>query len=223
MPPPGRARTEEAKEDRRRDMVAAALDAFFDKGFAAARMDDIAAAAGVSKGTLYLYFPSKEALFAALVEDYAIPNVVRMETIADTSPSAVQAIRAALQLAPYLVRESNIPRIAKILIGESAAFPALVADYRERVLDRVLGALTRLLERGHAAGEIHAPHAHLTVRLIFAPVFLSAIWRVVFDREGPESVDPEALLALHEQNIMAALTCPPPAGDAPAGRKQDVE
>lgn len=201
-----RARTDEAKSDRRREMIDAALNEFFARGFAAARMDDIARAAGVSKGALYLYFPSKEALFEALVEAYAIPNVESLEELADAAPSARDAIRGIMQLAPVIVRESKLPMIAKILIGESSVFPDKVDAYREKVIDRVLAALTRVLERGDSSGEIHAPDASLAARLVVAPVFMSAIWRIVFDRDRPETVDVEALLRAHERNLMAALS-----------------
>ena len=82
-----RARSIEAKVDRQQALLSAALDTFFDYGFAASRMEEIASRAGVSKGALYLYFDSKEALFKALIEHHAIPNLERIEAIAAAAPT----------------------------------------------------------------------------------------------------------------------------------------
>src|SRR2546430_11962234 len=70
------------KDDRPAEILSAALDCFAERGFAATRLDDIAARAGVSKGTLYLYFPGKEELFKALVREELLPNVERLEAAA---------------------------------------------------------------------------------------------------------------------------------------------
>ena len=200
-----RARSEEAKDTRRQALLDAALNEFFERGFAAARMDDIARRAGLSKGTLYLYFDSKEALFASLIEVFALPNVEQLEAAAATATGAADAIRAMVRLAPVLVRESPVPKIAKILISDALAFPDLVAAYRKTVIERVLSIIAGLLQRAHDAGEISIRDPHLTARLIVAPVMLSAIWRVVFERDAEARLDIDALFAVHEEMLMRGL------------------
>ena len=200
-----RARSEAAKDTRRQALLTAALDEFFERGFAAARMDDIARRAGLSKGTLYLYFDSKEALFASLIETFALPNVERLEAAAADARGAADAIRAMMRLAPVLVRESPVPKIVKILISDALACPDLVAAYRKTVIERVLSIIAGLLQKAHDAGEISIRDPHLTARLIVAPVMLSAVWRVVFERDAEAQVDLDALFAAHEEMLMRGL------------------
>lgn len=200
-----RARTHEAKDQRRRAFLAAALEEFFEGGFTASTMDDIAGRAGFSKGTLYLYFDSKEDLFVQLIQSIAMPNVERIERIAESIESAPAALRALLSMAPTLVRESELPRIVKVLIAESGAFPEVVQGYREQVLDRVLAAVARILERGHDTGELAVRDAQLTARLAIAPILLSAIWRVVFETDD-DRVDLDALFGLHADTLLRGLS-----------------
>ncbi len=200
-----RARTVEAKDDRRQVLLSAALHEFFERGFTAARMDDIAKRAGVSKGALYLYFDSKEALFTSLVETFALPNVERIEATARAAGSARNAIRAVMTLAPVLVRESPVPLIAKILIADAPAFPEVVTTYRKTVIERVLGVFGGILKDAHEAGEIEVDDPDLTARLIVAPIMFSAMWRVVFEHDSEAKLDVAALFALHEKMLMRAL------------------
>lgn len=200
-----RARTQEAKNQRRQALLQAALEEFFESGFVAARMADIARRAHLSKGTLYLYFSSKEELFVELIRSIAMPNVERIERISESIESAPRAIRALLAMAAVMVRESHLPRIIKVLIGESGAFPQVVQGYREQVLDRVLAAMTRILERGHQAGELRVPDPQLTARLVVAPIVFSAIWRVVFETDD-DRIDLDTLFGLHAELLIRGLS-----------------
>ena len=85
-----RARTDADKDDRRQALIAAALDEFYERGFAAARMDDIARRAKLSKGALYLYFDSKEALFQAVTESFILPHIEMVEAAAGAAGRGVQ-------------------------------------------------------------------------------------------------------------------------------------
>lgn len=200
-----RARTAEAKEKRRRALLAAALDEFVERGFAAARMDDIAARAGLSKGTLYLYFDSKEAVFAGLVDAVALPNVAQMEAFLKETPSARAALKRLMAFLPHLVRDTPLPHLAKVLIADAGAFPEVARRYRTQVIDRVLAAIAALLERGRAAGELAVDDPALTARLVVAPVLMSAVWRVVFESDPAAHVDLDALFATHEKMLLRAL------------------
>ena len=102
-----------------------------------------------------------------------------------------------------------MPRVAKVLIADSGAFPDVVQRYRRQVVDRVLAAVAGLLERGHAAGEMVIDEPPLTARLVVAPIIMSAIWRVVFETETEAGIDLNALFALHERLLLRALS----AGD----------
>lgn len=200
-----RARTLEAKDERRQAFLTAALDEFFERGFAAARMDDIARRAGLSKGALYLYFESKEALFTALIDTIAAPNVERLERAAAAAPSAAAALHALMTLAPRLIRDTPLPRVAKVILADSRAFPDVVRRYRTQIVDRVLGIVAGILARGQESGELAVEDPKLTARLVVAPVILSAIWRVVFEIDPEAKVDLDALFAQHERMLLRAL------------------
>lgn len=200
-----RARTEEAKEDRRSVILSAALDEFFESGFTAAKMDDIARRAGLSKGALYLYFPSKVAVFEALIEAIVGPAVTRIEAAAGSAPSALAGIDAMAALAPMLIRTTNMPRLMKVIVGDCRAFPDVLHRYRIEVLERVLGMIAALLRRGMDAGEIRRADPDLMARLVVAPVALSGIWHVVFNFEGRAEVDLEGLFRLHAETLRRAL------------------
>jgi AcrR family transcriptional regulator len=200
-----RARTEEAKDKRRLALMTAALDEFFEKGFSAARMDDIAKRAGLSKGAIYLYFDSKEALFTSLVDAFAIPNIERIEQAAEAAGSAMAAIEAMMRLAPVFIRETPVPKIMKILIADAPAFPEMVTAYRKKVVERVLGAITNALKKAKENGEIDIGDPALTARLVVAPIVMSGIWRILFEHDPKAKVDLEALFALHEQILKRAL------------------
>lgn len=208
-----RARTAAAKDERRQALLNAALDEFFERGFTAARMDDIARRAGLSKGTLYLYFDSKDALFIALIETVAAPNVEKVEQLAASAPSAAAALHALTGFMPHVIRETSLPRVVKVLLADAGAFPDVVRRYRSQVIDRVLAAVAKVLERGQLSGELSVDDPRLTARLVVAPVILSAIWRVVFEIDPEAKVDLDALFALHEKMLLRALA-PTPGGAA---------
>ncbi len=192
-----RARTPEAKDDRRGVFAGAALDEFYEKGFAAARMEDIARRVGFSKGALYLYFDSKEALFEAVVENFAMPNVARLETVAATAGGVGAVIDAMTTLAPVIIREGRIPKIAKVLIGDAPAFPAVATAYRQKVIDRVLAVITGVLKKAKAASEIDIGEPALAARLIVAPMIFSAVWRIMFEHDDEAHFDLDAFFSQH--------------------------
>src|SRR5262245_8349076 len=111
------------KEARPAEILAAALDCFAEKGFAATRMDDVAARAGVTKGTLYLYFESKEELFKALVRSQLLPNLERLEAAASMPGSATALLEGLLAIWAGHVYPSAVSVIPKLIISEAGNFP----------------------------------------------------------------------------------------------------
>ena len=207
-----RAISEEAKDERRQVLLQAALDTFYENGFTAARMDDIAARAGLSKGAIYLYFDSKDALFEGLVETIALPRVEQIEALLGSAPSATAAIHHMMLFARALVEHSPMPRIMKVLVADSGRFPDAAQAYRKRVVERILGVIASVLERGREAGEFKIDDPALTARLVIAPIVLSAMWRVTFGHDPDAAIDLEALFVLHEKMILRALTPQPGEG-----------
>jgi len=200
-----RARTLEAKDERRAALLRAALDEFFERGFSAARMDDIAKRAGLSKGAVYLYFDSKDALFTSLVDEYAVPNIDLIEQAVNASGGGVAAISTLMKMAPHFIRTTPVPRIAKILIADAPAFPETVTAYRKKVVERVLGMMAGMLRDAKERGEIEIGDPALVARLVVAPIIMSAMWFVVFEHDAEARVDLETLFATHEDMLMRAM------------------
>lgn len=200
-----RARSEEAKDERRSLLLKAALDEFFEKGFTAARMDDIAGRAGLTKGTLYLYFESKVALFKALIEQLAAPNLEQIEMIASSAPSFKEAMERLATFVPIVIQQSDMPRLIKVLIGDSQNFPDIITAYRKNVVERIFKMMAGALERAREANEIEFEDANLTARLIMAPMAFSSMWHAVFGHDPEAHVDLEAMFRQHAQNMCRAL------------------
>lgn len=200
-----RARSDQAKDERRQALLNAALDEFFEKGFSAARMDDIAGRANLSKGALYLYFDSKEAMFRGLVETLASPNLEMIEQITQSATSLKQALAGLCQFAPLLIRQTDLPRLMKILVGDSHMFPELVLAYRTELIERVIGMIADMLKRASDAGEAEIDNPELTARVVIAPIVLSAIWQAIFNARSEAEVDLEKLFQIHERMMLKAL------------------
>lgn len=200
-----RARTEEAKDERRQALLSAALDEFFEKGFAATRIDDVAQRASLSKGALYLYFESKDALFQGLVESLATPNLEIVEQITQQAATLKEALHGIRLFAPKLIRQTELPRLMKVLIGDSQMFPDLVQTYRRELIDRVLSMIASLLQRANDTGEARIEHPELTARLVMAPIVFSALWQAVFNQKSEADVDLDQLFEIHEQMLLNAL------------------
>ncbi|WP_223787998.1 TetR/AcrR family transcriptional regulator [Marinicella meishanensis] len=204
-----RAISDDAKAEKKQRMLDAALDEFYEKGFTAARMDDIAARCGLSKGTLYLYFNSKETLFNGLIETVAKPKQGHIVHMLQAAPSAHLALTALTEFVPQVIAEGRLPKLIKILIGDCKAFPEIIQGYRKKVIEQALAALAELFERSNQSGETRIAQPALFARLVVAPVVLSAIWQAVFAQDGDPPLDLKALFVLHRQMLMNALTMDP--------------
>ena len=202
----GETRWRRRKHARPQEILEAALAVFADKGFAAARMDEIAARAGVSKGTIYLYFPSKEAVFKALVREMIGPQLSRLADLARGHEGPIAPLLAAMlrNLGRFIATSDKVV-LPKMVIAEAGNFPDLARIYREEVIERGLALFGGLLEAGMARGEFRempVPHA---VRLCIAPLVLAAIWRTTFARFDAEPYDYEGFIEAHVATLLNGL------------------
>lgn len=144
--PPKWRRRADARPD---EILDAALTVFTSKGFDAARIEDIAAEAGLSKGAIYLYFDSKDALLKGLIEREVAPVAARISALADAGvEDPAGAIRMIIETPLLMFRNERFAATPKIVLSIAARFPHLAEFYRERVVDVGLKAIARL----HAAG-----------------------------------------------------------------------
>ncbi|MBV9996220.1 MAG: TetR/AcrR family transcriptional regulator [Caulobacteraceae bacterium] len=190
------------KEERPAEIVAAALAVFAEKGFAAARVEDIAARAGVSKGAVYLYFADKQALFRAVVAEVA-PNLERIEALAAQHQGDFPGLVRALL--PQLARtagESRLGAVAKVVIGESRNFPELARIWHDALVSRALTLAAGLIARAQARGEVRDGDPRAYAFGLVAPLVMGLIWRETFTPVGAEPFD---LLALARQHAETAL------------------
>lgn len=188
------------------ELLGAALRVFSERGFAASRLDDVALEAGVSKAALYLYFESKQAIFEALVRSAVVPNVERLEAaVAGWQGNAADLLRMLVQAIARIVIDSEVSAFPKLIIAEASNFPDLAKLYRTAVIERVLGVLASIVERGIASGEFRPTDPQLAARLVIAPLLFSAIWKTCFARHDTEPFDPAPLLALHIDTLVKGL------------------
>ena len=195
------------KAERPAEIVAAALEVFAEKGFAAARLDEIARRAGVSKGALYLYFETKEDLFRAVVHDVVAPKVRPVaEGAAAMDAPFETVIRAAMGgIAALLNGDRRVGAVAKVVIGESRNFPELARIWKENVLLPGITMLTALVARAQARGEVKAGDPRLYAFGFMGPVLLSLIWRETFVPVGAEPIDVERLVEQHLEAVLGGM------------------
>ena len=194
------------KEARPAEIVAAAMAVFSEKGFAAARLDDIAARAGVSKGALYLYFETKQALFEAVVRDIVGPNVTMVIGLIDQFPgSFADLARLVLPTAAARLVASDAGKVVKMIVGESRTFPELAAYWHREVITPALGAMRRRVERAQAEGELIAGDSRYMAYSLIAPMLLGLIWREVMEPIGAEPVELDRLAAQHAEILLGGM------------------
>lgn len=166
------------KEARPAELMAAALGLFVDKGFAATRLEDIAAQAGVSKGTLYLYFESKEALFKAVIQEGIVPVLLENEAIAARhSGSSFDLLEKLLANWWGKIGQTAFAGVPKLMVAEARNFPEVAQFYYENVIRRGRALVGTALERGMASGEFRDMDVETTIDVIIAPVLMLLIWR----------------------------------------------
>jgi AcrR family transcriptional regulator len=173
------------KEARPAELAAAALELFVAKGFAATRLEDVAARAGVSKGTVYLYFGSKEALFKAAIEEAMIPLIEAAEALVECAKlSAADRLRLFVHGWWGMVGDSPIGGVPKLLIAESANFPDIVQWHYEAIISRAMRALGAIIEAGIASGEFRPVPVELATRVVFSPMFSIIVWTRSFGQSA---------------------------------------
>lgn len=181
-------------------------EVFAEKGFAAARLDDIAARAGVSKGALYLYFETKQELFAAVVRDAVSPNIAIVEAAArGMDQPFAQVLRLLIVRAADMLADSHVGPVAKMVIAESRNFPELARVWHEEVVSRVLGIMTGLIEKAQAGGEVRPGDPRYHAFAIVGPLMLGVLWREVLMPVGATPVDLRALALQHVETVLAGL------------------
>ncbi len=202
-------RRAEARPD---EVLDAALELFMENGFAATRVEDIARRAGLSKGTVYLYFPSKEAVLEALVRRAIIP-------IADSALGALAnyegdpriVIATVIKMVGQRFSDPRIIAVPKVVFREVLGFPHLAEMYRVEVLDKVLPVVIGLIRRGIEQGYLRQVDPELTVRSIIGPLMLHLLMAEIFGITPEGGLHFDKLVDNHLTILFDGLSAPPSA------------
>ena len=206
-------RWERRKVARPQELLAAALDLFVERGYAATRLDDVAARTGVSKGTLYLYFENKEELFKAVVRENLVSALAEAEDYIEQYSDTSSALLREFILGWWeRIGETKLSGITKLMMAESGNFPDVARFYHEEVISRSHALITRMLQRGIASGEFRAINTDHANRVIVAPVVMLMMWKHSFNAcqmtpiSAPEYLD--CLLDLITNGLLATPASP---------------
>jgi len=206
---PTRKRRKESRPD---ELLAAALELFVERGFAATRLEDVATRAGASKGTLYLYFTSKAELFKAVVRGGILPAIAKAETLVEqSSGKASDLLRAVVSGIWRNVGNTLLSGIPKLIIAESGNFPELARFYYEEVILRGLAVMAGILRRGIQQGEFRKLDVEPTARAMMGPLLLMMLWRHSFQGFESEPLSAERYLDSYVSIVLEGLRGQVPA------------
>ncbi|HWV51265.1 TetR/AcrR family transcriptional regulator [Pseudorhodoplanes sp.] len=180
---------------RREAILNAALEEFSSQGFAAARLDDVAKRAGVAKGTIYLYFADKEALFQELARSILSPLVGHLEGLAKVDVPFPVLARGLVDVMVREVLGTRRKDIIRLIISEGTRFPALAEFYHREVLSKVFTGLRIVLQRAVERGELRHRELVDFPQLLASPLLVAIVWNSVFGHLQP--LDARAMLNAH--------------------------
>ena len=202
---------ERRKEARPGELLDAALDLFVEKGFSATRVDEVAARAGVSKGTLFLYFQNKEDLFKAVVrENIANKFPAWQEEFLSFEGSSSEMLRYAMTSWWERIGKTRASGITKLVMSEAQNFPEIAAFYQEEVIQPGNAMLRRILERGVQRGEFRALDLEQAVHLIVAPMIFLLMWKHSMSAcaASAKIIDPEQFIHMQVDVLLHGMTQP---------------
>lgn len=202
-------RWERRKEARPQEVLAAALDLFVERGFASTRLEDVAKCAGVSKGTLYLYFANKEELFKAVVRASIVPIIGEAEEmIAAFDGPSDQLMRTVIMNWWQRSGECKTSGIPKLIMSEAGNFPDIASFYKEEVIDRGSRMIASMLERAVARGEFRPVDITAMTQVLIAPMLMLMTWKHSVGPCEHAALDPQAFLRTFLDMALHGLTAP---------------
>ncbi|GAB4213328.1 MAG: TetR/AcrR family transcriptional regulator [Rhodoferax sp.] len=193
--------------------MAAALTLFVERGYAATRVEDVARKAGVSKGTVFLYYENKEALFKAVVRDSISGRYAQWSTeITEYTGPSADLLRRCLLAWWEHIGSTPAGAMARLMLTELPQFPQLAAFYQQEVVEPGNALIAQVLQRGMARGELRPMEVSYGVALVTAPL----VW-LALRHHGAGGVahclgnlDPLTYLNTHCTLLMQGLALPPP-------------
>ncbi len=200
---------ERRKEARPGELLDAALDLFVEKGFSATRADEVAARAGVSKGTLFLYFQSKEDLFKAVVrENIANKFPTWQEEFVTFEGTSSEMLRYAMTSWWERIGKTRASGITKLVMSEAQNFPEIAEFYQEEVIKPGTAMIRSILARGVQSGEFREMDLEQAVHLIVAPMIFLMMWKHSMGAcaTSAKIVDPEQFIHMQVDVLLHGMT-----------------
>jgi AcrR family transcriptional regulator len=209
-------RRERRKDARPGELMDAALALFVEKGFAGTRVEDVAMRAGVSKGTLFLYFPSKVELFKAVVRENITGRFNEWNTTLETFEGTTsELVRYTMQQWWERIGATQASGITKLVMSEGALFPEIAAFYRQEVIEPGNALIRRVLHRGIERGEFRDVNLDYAIYSLISPMIFIIMWKhsmapcCPMGSEGQLPMDPRAFIASQADILLNGLTvCP---------------
>jgi AcrR family transcriptional regulator len=198
------------KDDRPAEIISAAIDIFAEKGFAAAKLDDVAKRAGIAKGTLYRYFETKDEMFRAVVQQAIARSLEEAETTAMAFEGSIaDLVPMLLNRAANRMGDRRFPAIARMVLAESRTFPDLAAVWHDQLVSRMLGLVAELIAKAQARGEVKSGDPKLYAFSILGPMVSAVLFHEVFGGTSVDLPDIDRLAAQHAETILHGLLMPP--------------
>jgi AcrR family transcriptional regulator len=195
------------------EILEAALVVFADKGFAAAKLEEIARRAGVSKAALYLYFETKEDLFRAVARGLVaadLGNVIRAVEASEVPFAELAPL--LLARAAMLLSQGWPLAMLRMVLTESRNFPDLARIWREDAVEQILGLVAGRIAKAQATGEVVAGDPRLLAFSLMGPVVMGGFFHVVFGDDAPGAPDLVALARQHARTVLAGMIQHPERG-----------
>jgi AcrR family transcriptional regulator len=197
------------KEARPAEILAAARAVFVENGFALAKVEEIARRAGVSKGTVYLYYPTKEALFEEMVRADFLPLIEGLTRLVmdDEDTPAIDQLRLIGETMYREIAGSDRRLITHLVISEGLRFPWLTEFYHREIMSKGKELIRAVLVRGEKRGEFEADGLIAFPEILMAPTIVGALFAILFARHAPFDMD--AFRAAHIEFALKALGARP--------------
>lgn len=198
------------------EFLDAAFEEFVRNGYAGTRLEDVARRVGLTKGALYLYFPSKVELFKAVVRSCALPILADIEQILATFKGSTSDLLRALVDSAYqnVLGNRREREIMRLLMAEGAKHPELTEFYYSEVIVSGLAVLDRVIERGLKSGEFRRSPVTEMPLVLFSPVVHAACWQLLFGDQHPLAID--KVKAAHIEAVLSSLLRSPPGASSQA-------
>ena len=194
------------KHARPEEITAAALESFVESGYAGTRLEDVAARAGVSKGTLYLYFANKEEWFKAVVREGLVSPIAEIRGVIDHfEGSTFELLRKMLFGWWERVGATRVSGIPKLIFAEAGNFPELARFYVAEVVNPGHEVIAAIVRRGIARGEFRVIDPDYAAQMIAAPMVFLNMWCRSLAHHAERKIDPETFLETHLDMLRHSL------------------